>query len=54
MLESSFMAACREFFGIKSGQSMIDFAKEVKELTPEDREYFKVEFAKIGISITNP
>ena len=33
----SFMAACVRFFGTKEGQTKLQFAQEVKALTPEDR-----------------
>lgn len=32
-----FVEACRTFFGLKQGQSPMDFLKEIKQLTPEDR-----------------
>lgn len=35
--ELTFMSACREFFGQKEGQTTLDFGKEVKALTMEDR-----------------
>jgi hypothetical protein len=31
------MAACKEFFGATPSQTAMDFAKEVRELTPADR-----------------
>lgn len=37
MKELSFMQACRDFFGMKSGQTTMQFAAECKELTPDDR-----------------
>ena len=35
--EMSFMSACRNFFGVKEGQSNLEFGKEVKMLTKADR-----------------
>jgi hypothetical protein len=32
-----FLAACKAYFGTRSGQSAVDFAREVRELTPADR-----------------
>jgi hypothetical protein len=32
-----FVEACRKFFGLKDGQSPMDFLKEIKQLTPVDR-----------------
>lgn len=37
MRELSFMSACKEFFGLKEGQTNLDFGKEVKALTQQDR-----------------
>lgn len=37
----TFMAACRDFFGLKEGQSVMDFGKELKQLTDKDREEIK-------------
>jgi hypothetical protein len=36
-IQTTFMAACRTFFGLLPGQSSMDFGREVKALTPEDR-----------------
>ncbi len=33
----AFMSACKDFFGLKEGQTSMSFAQEVKALTPEDR-----------------
>lgn len=33
----TFMSACREFFGLKEGQTGLSFGKEVQALTPADR-----------------
>ena len=37
MANKSFTMACAEFFGRLPGESLGDFAKELKELTDEDR-----------------
>lgn len=52
MKTMSFTAACNEFFGRKPGQTLQQFQLELKALTLDDRDYFKREFAKIGISIS--
>jgi len=44
----SLIAAIKHYFGFNPGQSMGEFMAEVKELTPEDREYFRRELAKVG------
>lgn len=33
----SLMSAVRDYFGQKAGQTSIEFAKEYKQLTPEDK-----------------
>ena len=47
----TFTQAMNRCFGKKEGQSMAQFADELKKLTPEDKEYFKAEFAKVGIEV---
>lgn len=37
----SFLAACREYFGMKSGQAPVDFLKELKALSEADRAEIK-------------
>lgn len=36
-MNKTFMAAAREFFGLKPGQTPIQFGQEIKALTPQDR-----------------
>jgi hypothetical protein len=50
-MQMSFTKAIVEYFGKKPGQSTGEFMQEIKNLTPEDRLYFKQEFAKVGIEI---
>lgn len=47
----TFMAACRDFFGLKEGQSAMDFGKELKELNDADRAEIKAGLEKIGYEI---
>jgi hypothetical protein len=47
----TFTAACNQYFGRKEGQTMGEFSAELKQLNEGDREYFKREFAKIGVEI---
>jgi hypothetical protein len=47
----TFMQACREFFGLKDGQSGLDFGREVKALTPLDRVEIKSGLEKFGFEI---
>lgn len=32
-----FVLACKKFFNTKPGQSLVEFAGELKKLTPQDR-----------------
>lgn len=48
----TFVAAIRSFFGQKPGQTMPEFAQELKALTPEDRVYFINELRTAGIDAT--
>ena len=52
MREMTFIAACRSFFGPKDGQSLLEFAKEVKELTPKDRADMVEMFKAVDIDAT--
>lgn len=46
------LAALRHFFGLKTGQSLQDFAGEVKALDDSDRAYFKRHLEAAGYSIS--
>lgn len=48
----SFVAACKDFFGTKDGQTPLQFMKEVKELTPDDRVEITEGLTKSGYEIT--
>lgn len=48
----AFVAACKDYFGLKPGQTLGEFAQEIKALTEEDRAWFKAEFTKVGYQIT--
>jgi hypothetical protein len=47
----TFMAACRDFFGLKEGQTAMDFGKELKALTEKDRAEIKDGLTKLGYEI---
>jgi hypothetical protein len=51
MRTMTFTAAMNETFGRKPGQTLGEFQQELKALGPEDREYFKREFLKVGIQV---
>ena len=47
----TFMAACRDFFGLHQGQTAMEFGKELKQLTDADRAEIKEGLAKLGYEI---
>lgn len=49
--EMNFVGACKDFFGVKEGQTAIQFLKEVKELTPEDRAEVQAGLEQNGYTI---
>ncbi len=49
----TFMAACKDFFGIKEGQTSMQFAQEIKALTAEDRVEIGAGLAQNGYEILN-
>lgn len=51
MKSMTFVAACKDFFGMKQGQTATDFMKEIRELTPEDRTYLTALFPSVGYEI---
>jgi hypothetical protein len=51
MKKLTFMAACRDFFGVKEGQTAMDFGKELKQLNEADRAEIKAGLEKIGYEI---
>lgn len=50
----SFSAAMKAFFGLRPNSTNGDFLKEMKDLTPQDREYFSRELTKAGIEHEAP
>lgn len=48
----TFMMACREFFGAKQGQSLQEFAAEIRALTPKDRNDLIEMFRSVGYDAT--
>jgi len=47
----SFVVRCKEFFGLLPNQKLVGFAKELKELTDEDRVEFTEAFEKMGMPV---
>ncbi len=52
MKEMSLLAATKDYFGFKPGQTMGEFMAEYKELDEADKAYFRKEFAKIDYKAT--
>ena len=50
----SFTARCRTFFGKRPGDTLMDFAKELRELTNEDKLEFCEEFNAMGLPTALP
>lgn len=51
MKKMAFIAACKDFFGYKPGQTLQEFSAEIKALTPKDREDLIKEFKTVGYEI---
>jgi hypothetical protein len=51
MKKLTFMAACRDFFGVREGQTAMDFGKELKQLTEADRAEIKAGLQQNGYEI---
>lgn len=52
MAEKTFVAAMKEFFGLKEGQTLQEFAAELRSLSDTDRAYFTAELERVGYTIT--
>lgn len=48
----TFIMACREFFGLKTGQTLQEFAAEVRALEPKDRADMIEMFRSVGYDAT--
>lgn len=49
--ELSFVSAMKDFFGFLPGQTLTQFAAELKALSPGDRAYFKAGLEQNGYKI---
>ncbi len=47
----TFMAACRDFFGLHPGETSLQFGAEVKALTQSDREEITLGLQQNGYTI---
>jgi len=48
----TFISACRKFFGIKDGQTLQQFAAEIRELTPQYKADLIAMFRTVDIDAT--
>jgi len=46
------LAAIKDFFGLKPGQTSVEFGEEWKALNEDDREYFRFHLTNAGYNIT--
>ncbi len=51
MKEMSFVLACKDYFGFKEGQTMMEFAAELKALTDQDKADLSRYFETVGYKI---
>ena len=49
--EMTYIAAMKDFFGLKDGQDLKGFLAEVKTLDDADRAYFTRELATVGYTV---
>lgn len=52
--EMAFTARCKNFFGFLPGQSIGDFAKEIKALSDADKAEFVAAFNAMGLPTAMP
>lgn len=51
MKQLSFVAACKDYFGFKPGQTLLQFRDEIAALTTKDRQELSAMFKTVGIEI---
>lgn len=47
----TFMGACKDFFGLKEGQTALQFGQEIKALTEDDKKEIKAGLEANGYEI---
>lgn len=47
----TFIAACKQFFGFKPGQTLSEFGKEIRDLTAKDREEIAEGLRAAGLDV---
>lgn len=53
MKQMTFISAMKDYFGMKAGQTAMDFMQEIKALTSEDRDWFKANLPSVGYEIVS-
>jgi len=54
-MPATFLEACIKFFGLRPGQSRMDFMRdEYKRLTPTDKAEIHAGFVKLGVDCAAP
>lgn len=51
MKETTWAGACREYFGLKTGQTLQEFVAELKQLTEADKAELIALFPSVGFTI---
>lgn len=51
MKQMTFMAACKDYFGLKHGQTALDFGREIKALSEADKAEIKAGLEQNGYQI---
>lgn len=51
-IEISLLAACKDFFGPKEGQSNMEFMQEFKKLSKQNQQELHAMLTKVGYKIT--
>lgn len=52
MKTMTFLTAMRDYFGMKPGQTAMEFMQEIKALNTAERDWFKANLATVGYEIT--
>lgn len=50
----SFLVTMKDFFGLREGQSVLQFGAEMKALSYEEKMWFHGELKKLGIECAEP
>ena len=53
MKQMSFVAAMKDYFGLRDGQTPMDFLKEIKALTDDDKAWFRANLPSVGYEVVD-